>query len=122
MQYYTFSNSNCIIRLTLVTDASKPALANAVRVNQDVNISVIELTHGTCTTLEVNADRQGYLLCIEGSITVSKDGKSIEELVQHDAAEVYGASTYTITSTSEKTLSHLLLVEMKYTGAGRTDL
>lgn len=105
----------------LVTDADKPSGSpKAVRINQDANISVSELDAGNSLDLVIQKDRQVYLLCIEGTVTAKEanEGQS-HRLDQHDAAEVYGG-TYSLVAGDKG--AHLLIVEMAYTGRGRTDI
>jgi redox-sensitive bicupin YhaK (pirin superfamily) len=65
--------------------------------------------------------RQAYLLCVEGNARIS--GQHGEEyLEQHDAAEVFGPNVFTVSSADAAAPAHVLMVEMAYTGAGRTDL
>lgn len=72
-------------------------------------------------------DRQGYLLVLEGDALVelsgsNGDGQSTSSrLTRHDAAEVFGSATLTLSSSQDKPC-HALIVEMAHTGPGRKDL
>lgn len=104
---------------------TESSTATPIKINQDVNIHVTEIFKGHTTDFTLAEGRQAYLLCIEGSASiqyneVNNEQRSVQ-LDQHDAAEVFGATTLTITpKDSDKT--HLLLLEMAFTGVGRTDL
>lgn len=120
----------------LVGDISdnESSTTSAIQINQDANIHVTEIDAGQQVTFTVPEGRQAYLLCIEGSGLIQGAHENDEILDRHDAAEVFGPNTFTITptdapvsSTETPTLpgagvAHFLLVEMKQTGIGRTDL
>ncbi len=90
-----------------------------IKINQEANIHVTEITPGNEVEFTLEDGRQAYLLCIEGRAKVT--GEHGEEyLDRHDAAEVFGSNKFTV-STDEQG-AHLLLVEMRLTGVGRTDL
>ena len=74
--------------------------------------------------------QQVYLLCcMEGSVTATVTSNSLNRtaitesvshsLERHDAAEVFGGA-YRLSAGSSG--AHLLVVEMAYTGRGRTDI
>jgi len=92
-----------------------------VKINQDANIYVCQLQANETNTLTVEADRQGYLLCIEGNtkFTELKDGQKTEntvELEQYSSAEIKGPFSVNVEALSP---SLLLLVEMKKTNDSR---
>jgi quercetin 2,3-dioxygenase len=78
-----------------------------VKINQDINISAIELEQGKETSFSVNEGRQAYLVQIEGTSTIN--GVTLE---QRDAMEIVEEN---ITIKSE-TLSHFLIIEMEKNG------
>jgi redox-sensitive bicupin YhaK (pirin superfamily) len=95
--------------------------SNPVKINQDANIFVCELQPNETNTFTVEAERQGYLLCIEGTakFTEMKDGKMSEnfvELEQYCAAEIKGPFSMNVEAQSKILL---LLVEMKKTNDTR---
>lgn len=104
----------------MVSDVEDPSAQTAVKVNQDANIFATEVEAGRSVSMDLSAGRQGYLVCMEGSATVSLPGQPPADLGRHDAAEVYGGGVLTVEATGEG--AHLLLVEMAHTGKGRTDL
>jgi quercetin 2,3-dioxygenase len=107
-----------------VSDVQSEA-ATAVKVNQDVNLFVTEVAPGAQVQFEVKEGRQAYMLCVEGSgdfVTTDSSGSgSSTSLSQHDAAELYGPLSFTATPSGSENL-HVLVLEMEYTGTGRTDL
>mmetsp|Transcript_2186 Transcript_2186/g.3439 ORF Transcript_2186/g.3439 Transcript_2186/m.3439 type:complete len:326 (+) Transcript_2186:63-1040(+) len=142
--YGSMEGGNCAARTNqwshLVSDV-KDETPTAVKINQDANIHVTEVMPGQSVDFELKAGRQAYLLCVEGDAhlkmtaadATAGSGSGLEEeqqLQQHDSAEVFGPSTLTIApldssaTTNESTpgAAHVLLVEMAYTGVGRTDL
>jgi quercetin 2,3-dioxygenase len=102
-----------------------------VKINQDANIFVTEVTSGCSSSLTIGAGRQAYLLLVEGhalaTLTSTKhDRREESELDQHDGAEIFGPCTLTLTPSSSSGSSalsvHALVVEMAETGPGREDL
>ncbi|EGD75683.1 pirin [Salpingoeca rosetta] len=90
-----------------------------VRINQDANIFVSELDAEKSVSFDLRADRQAYLICLEGTLHVSaphvdgSDGKPTE-LRAHDAAKLYGQDTFTFTAPPDSpSTTHFLFVEMK---------
>ncbi len=63
------------------------------------------------------------MLCIEGSahinLTSARSDKADETLKRHDAMELAGPLSLTISSNDTGPI-HFLVVEMKYDGTGRT--
>eukprot|EP00288_Rhodomonas_lens_P017996 CAMPEP_0177701308 /NCGR_PEP_ID=MMETSP0484_2-20121128/6545_1 /TAXON_ID=354590 /ORGANISM="Rhodomonas lens, Strain RHODO" /LENGTH=264 /DNA_ID=CAMNT_0019212539 /DNA_START=175 /DNA_END=966 /DNA_ORIENTATION=- len=94
----------------MVSDVKDSAVTTPVKINQDVNMYATELEASKSLPLKINANRQAYVLCIEGSIDVSGDSVQ-ERLAQHDAAEVVGAVDLQVTAGPKG--AHLLYVEMK---------
>jgi redox-sensitive bicupin YhaK (pirin superfamily) len=107
--------------LTSSTVAMHGGKEGLIKINQDSNIFVTEIDPNISLNLEIQNDRQGYLLCIEGDNNIIKGKDNQINLSRHDAAEVIGPQTLSITTSNNK--SHFLLVEMKYElGSGRKDL
>lgn len=117
----------------LVRDVrSDPAAVNAVStiaINCDANIFVAEIDANYDQPVEMTlaAGRQGYLLCMEGGAAVRMTGQETEQsfeetLDRHDAAEIFGPATLAVRPSPGQEKIHMLLVEMDYTGPGRTDL
>lgn len=116
----------------LVSDNQNPISPSPpIQINQDANIHVAELDAGRSVHFEVQEGRQAYLLCLEGSVTLQGSGLGKndlalqEQLDRHDAAEIYGPLSFTLTAETlvdTKEGAHMLLVDMPYTGQGRRDL
>jgi len=102
----------------LVTDVQNRDTTVPIKINQDANIYVAEIDCDNTITFNVSADRQAYLLCIEGSIQVTTAYKNLK-LLRHDAAEIKSVS---ITLTGIESTAHVLIVEMALSKDGRTDL
>ena len=106
----------------LVSDCRDTYTKTPVAVTQDVNAFASELEQGHIVTHDLPADRQAYLLCIEGGVTVN--GKSLQ---RHDACEITGGGPVEIVATdTEKTetgnMAHVLMFTMaKESGSGRRD-
>jgi redox-sensitive bicupin YhaK (pirin superfamily) len=93
-----------------------------IKINQDANIHVAEIFPRKSIDFQLGSGRQGYLLCIEGSATVTGTHETEETLEECDAAEIYGENSFKITPTyGSCDKAHVLLVEMALTGIGRTD-
>jgi len=101
----------------LVSDV-KNSQPTPVKINQDVNIYVALLQNEARLPFKVTEDRQAYLLCVEGDVTVAGDHGS-EELTQHDAAEVKGKNDLVIHG---KDGTHVMIVEMAKSKDSRFDL
>lgn len=107
----------------LVSDVDDSATVTPIKINQDVNIFVAELEPYHTVTFQLREGRQGYLLAIEGTTDVFGPPGVSQTLEAHDAAEIFGENTFEFQVGGHTNLnSHLLLVEMAYTGPGRTDL
>jgi len=103
----------------LVSDNQDLATETPIKINQDANIHVTEVFPGSTVDFTLKEGRQAYLLCVEGSATFT-GAHGEENLDRHDAAEIFGPNTFTVTPGD--VAAHLLMVEMAYTGVGRTDL
>ncbi len=107
-------------RAHLVSDVKNTAAPAPIKINQDANIYVAEITTGNTVSFDLANGRQGYLLCMEGSAQL-EGAHGSESLDRHDAAEVFGSNSFTVTPLNGQS-AHLLLVEMEFTGIGRSDL
>lgn len=107
----------------LVSDARNKSVETPVAVMQDVDAFASELEQGQAVKQDLPKGRQGYLLCIEGGVTVN--GK---ELKRHDACEITGGGPVEIVATeTEQTehgeVAHILMFTMAdEPGSGRGDL
>eukprot|EP00602_Paraphysomonas_sp_CaronLab_P012784 CAMPEP_0185042184 /NCGR_PEP_ID=MMETSP1103-20130426/42201_1 /TAXON_ID=36769 /ORGANISM="Paraphysomonas bandaiensis, Strain Caron Lab Isolate" /LENGTH=186 /DNA_ID=CAMNT_0027582207 /DNA_START=191 /DNA_END=751 /DNA_ORIENTATION=+ len=70
----------------MVSDVGSPA-ETPIKINQDTNIYVTEISKDEKVTMQLSSGRQGYLLMIEGSACISVNGDN-ETLDRHDGAEV----------------------------------
>lgn len=110
------------LRAHLVSDAKDTSTATRVKVQQDANIFVTEISPNTSIDFELAKNRQAYLLCMEGAVGAVVNGIETA-LNRHDAAELVGPLTLqTISKAEGAETAHLLLVEMLATGEGRTDI
>ena len=75
-----------------------------VKINQDINIFVTELSPEKTLDLEIKEKRQGYVVQIEGRSIING-----VELSERDALKTIGSSLK-ITSIKK---SHILIIEMK---------
>jgi quercetin 2,3-dioxygenase len=115
-----------VARAHMVSDVTG-SLDTPVKINQDANIFVTEVTSGGSSSLTIGAGRQAYFLLVEGHglvTTTNQNLKEESELDQHDGAEIFGPCTLTLTpsSSSSSASVHALVVEMAETGPGREDL
>jgi len=77
---------------------------------------VTELDQAKSLDLDLGAGRQAYVLCMEGSVSVTgPHGET--RLDRHDAAEAVGPSKMTFTG-ADAEAAHVLVVEMKGNGEG----
>jgi redox-sensitive bicupin YhaK (pirin superfamily) len=111
----------------LVTDVQNTASSAPIKINQDANIYVSEISSGKSVEFVINENRQAYLLCVEGGVKAqSSDGSADVSLAQHDAAEIRGGPSTTLTftplPTSATDSAHILVVEMALDkNSGRKD-
>jgi len=77
---------------------------DALHIHQDLNMYVCILESGDQVNYELKDDRQLYLVCIDGAITVN--GAALEK---HDGLKVSDESMLTIQSKSD---AHFLVLEM----------
>lgn len=81
----------------LVSDV-KSSHQTGVKINQDANIYVTEVSGENTISFNLSEGRQAYLLCVEGAAQVQgEDSKSLIEIQRHDAAELYGPLTFQVT-------------------------
>lgn len=97
-----------------------------IKINQDANLYVTEVTSGNVSTITIDAKRQAYFLLIEGDATLTlthlkNNQQEVSNLNQYDAAEIYGPCTFELTPSGSSS-AHGLIIEMAYTGHGRQDL
>ena len=98
-----------------------------IKISQDCNIYVTELDSSKSLVFPMKASRQAYILCLEGQVNIKIEGNdgSQEDIIydQHDAAEVFITDgSNLITSTSNSSSAHVLMVEMAFVGRGRSDI
>jgi quercetin 2,3-dioxygenase len=86
-----------------------------VKINQDANLYVSELSPGNVLELTLSAGRQAYLLCVDGGVDVKVEGSTMQSLVKHDAAEVVGPVSLQLWAQVNKG-AHLLYLEMQGSG------
>jgi redox-sensitive bicupin YhaK (pirin superfamily) len=111
----------------LASNVKDSSTTTPVNINQDCNLFVSELEKGTKVVHHLGKDRQAYLLCIEGGVTVNG-----QKLGKFDACEVTTDSdvdleieAISVEETEHGALAHILMFEMKAVsgiGSGRGDL
>jgi len=112
----------------LVSNVKDPSTKTPVEINQELDGFASELELGQKVTHELGADKQAYLLCIEGGVSVN--GK---ELKKYDACEIVvgGGAGGTVEieatdveDTEHGKLAHILMFTMNASASssGRTDL
>jgi hypothetical protein len=121
-------------RAHLVSDENSDVIT-PIKIYQDANIYVSELSPPACDVenadseasvqslqYELKEGRQAYFLCMEGDVLIT--GSHGQEILnRHDAAEIYGPNTFTTSVVAGSgNAAHVLMVEMEYTGLGRTDI
>lgn len=104
----------------LVSDVKAEGVT-PIKINQDANIHVAEVTPGQTVSFALREGRQGYLLCMEGTAVVTGNNQETV-LNRHDAAELVGPLALSATAKDATAPIHILLVEMAYSGDGRTDI
>jgi len=108
----------------LVSDIKDSSVATPVEVNQEVDAYAAEVELTKTVELELSPGKQGYLLCIEGEVSVNGT-----KLDKHDGCEINGSGILRIEATGvEKVehggdVAHILVFTMKEEpGSGRKDL
>jgi len=105
--------------LHLASDVGKGA---PVQINQECDLYVSELASGGSLDVSVRKDRQAYLLCMEGELSISSTSSvagGASSLSPHDSAELYGPVDVTLTATKG---AHVLLLDMPAGRPGRKAL
>mmetsp|Transcript_18944 Transcript_18944/g.47920 ORF Transcript_18944/g.47920 Transcript_18944/m.47920 type:complete len:279 (-) Transcript_18944:95-931(-) len=103
----------------LVSDRAS-SYKTPIKIEQDANFYVAELDEGVAVDLDLRANRQAYLLCIEGSVSIeatTEDAVCAEKLDEHDASELFGPAHFTFAA--EPGGAHVLVVEMEKDGSSR---
>lgn len=91
------------------TKTDSPTTDTPVKINSDANMFVTELSPSKVASFSLSGNRQAYVLCIEGAVTIG--GKHGEEtLEQYDAAELLDGNGLSFTAGKDGT--HILLFEM----------
>lgn len=103
----------------LVSDVKNTGAETPVKINQDANIFVTELSPGTTVELDIKPDRQAYYLCIEGAATINGAAKPVETQ-QHDGARLFGGDA-PLTFVASEAGAHLLVVEMAKTAVAKDE-
>jgi len=93
----------------LVSD-SKSSKKTPIKLCQDVSIYATLLDEGKNLDFHIADDRQAYLVCVEGVVTVDGGGAKTE-LQRHDAAEIFGDVKLNLIAEAPGT--HLLIVDLK---------
>lgn len=87
-------------------DATAPDSPPIIRINQDVNMFVTDLDKQRTLPYHVAADRQAYLICLEGSnVTLAED----RLVSKHDAAMIKGGTTFAVQTSPDSGASILLI-------------
>lgn len=101
-----------------------------IRLNQDVNIYVAEMGGGGTASLRLGAERQAYVVCMEGGCMLQEQTAQATQtqteqtqLTRHDAAEIGlggggGGGGVTLGVTALAAGAHCLVVEMAADGRG----
>ena len=113
-----------------MSDNQNEAAETPIKVAQDVNLFVSELSPGRALPLELGGERQAYFLCVEGSVDfapVSADdgAEALARLDRHDAAELQneGEDSAMVKLVAGSQGAHVLYYEMAYSrSGGRGDL
>ena len=83
----------------LVTDVNSNDSVAPIKINTDANFFVTQTQVVHNTTFELKAGRQAYMICVEGSeVHIQSDSGVNETLTRHDAAEVFGPLTFTVST------------------------
>lgn len=120
----------------LVADVENAEQKAAIQLQQDVNIHVTELDSAAPKpglAFELKADRQLYVLCIEGAVDIVDGLAKPQALVRHEAMAIRGPATLAFAPTAAssdddaaaaaaKPYAHLLIVEMAKTPESKDEL
>ncbi len=88
--------------LTLVV--SGKALESAIKIQQDANIYIAELSEQKQVTISNREERQSYVFCLEGNMA----GNGVD-LDSRDSLKLWGKECLTLTTLED---SHIMIVEM----------
>jgi redox-sensitive bicupin YhaK (pirin superfamily) len=97
-----FSEHSRLNKLLLVASSNREN--GAIKINQDANIYISKIQKGKSIRFEQPQNRQNYLVCIDGNVSVNRVALS-----HHDSARIYGETELIFEALED---SHLLLVEM----------
>ena len=108
----------------LVSDVNNEGVTTPVKISQDTDAYAAELDLNEKVTLDLPTDRQAYLICLEGSMTVNGN-----TLNKHDACEIHGGGgtlqmqATEVEETENGKVAHFLMFTMPFVeGSGRSDL
>eukprot|EP01083_Nonionella_stella_P215363 775164_1 len=79
-----------------------------IRLHQDVNVYVSELDNGKSVQYELKKERQAYLVCPEGSVTIN----DVVQLETRAAVRLYGEAMLNIVAV-DKMGAHFMMIEME---------
>jgi redox-sensitive bicupin YhaK (pirin superfamily) len=96
--------SRLLIEDSLQHFASGDDIEGVIHIAQDANIYAARLSNMGNLVYKNLADRQSYLVCLEGKVTVNE-----VELFQHDAMKVWDEEILNLSAEED---GHFLLVEM----------
>mmetsp|Transcript_41421 Transcript_41421/g.77086 ORF Transcript_41421/g.77086 Transcript_41421/m.77086 type:complete len:306 (-) Transcript_41421:91-1008(-) len=103
----------------VVSDAESPTKA-AVQIQQDCNVFMTELSPSKAApSLFLDAGRQGYMLCVEGSATLTDGSGKVHNIEQHDGIELKGPLSCEPLAGAKGAM--LLMFEMQETSDSRRD-
>jgi quercetin 2,3-dioxygenase len=111
---------NLLVHLASQVDGTGPSAP--VQINQDLDAHASELELGQKVTHDLPTNRQAYLLCMEGAVTVNG-----VQLSKYDACEIPQGGNLEIEATGVEdtengSLAHILMFSMKAVPrSGRTD-
>jgi len=106
----------------MVSSVTNHAAQTPVKIHCDANIYATELSDSkSSVALKLGKGRQAYLLAVEGAptVTAASSGES-QKFAQHDAAELYPGTGPTGEQFEISGPGHVLVVEMKQEGQGRS--
>jgi len=97
----------------LVADHDDDKSKAPVRLHQDVNMFVAEFPAGADpSAFPLKQGRQAYLLCVEGAVRLETADGQVQNLVQHDAAQLHGPLPGLTVAPADGNTGHVLLFEM----------
>eukprot|EP00968_Pinguiococcus_pyrenoidosus_P026092 scaffold7052_cov254-Pinguiococcus_pyrenoidosus.AAC.97 len=107
----------------LLSDNQDAESDTPVKIAQDCNMYVSEMEPELALSVPVNSGRMGYMLCMEGSLTLShaEDDAQAVTMERHDAAEIRGSDDTPLKVKAGAEGAHVLIFEMAEGPGGRTD-